>query len=673
MQNPDELPPAHSEVPPPESDADQLPELDRTISSPTDYAPSPTPVPPLSALRQNLNNAFRIAFFVRVPEQQMPVSLWQAMCFAFLSMTVPVIWALVVVGDAGEWNLYALPAVLFHIPVLLFAAALIAYAIPRLDQVLAFFQAFLMIGFVIDLVYYTLFFIFYRLPDGFEARAGYSSIYYGCAIWMAFACAVAATRLAGAVPNSRAAPLIVSMLLIALPLSTVYRDRSLWEHDYSKDDAAPAARNDITAEDNFYRQPEILEHELAAVLPQRKGIVDVYFIGMAGYGNQDVFRREVDSVSALFRERFDADGRTVRLINNPKLAASAPVASVTSLAASLQRVAQQMDKDEDVLVLFLTSHGSQTHRFSLDLWPLQFKELDPATLRSLLDESGIKHRVVVISACYSGGFVDALKDDDTLVITASAPDRNSFGCSNENEWTYFGKAYFDEALRTTTSFTKAFEIAKPVIAERETAQKYTASNPQMAVGKNIVAKLERLQFELANPKSRDAIAVVSAARPENDAAARYAALRYDRDTVAHQVSVCKATAHAFGPDVVITTQPNAYGGLNPDSPLWPRLVGSWKRYVDNVCDRTRDPIQLQTTYAQFLRDAVSADELDVLLRFVETPTGKRWLKADKAADRSMTGEITRMQSENQASLYKIFMEEQQDVLKAFREKSKAKQ
>ena len=129
-----------------------------------------------------------------------------------------------------------------------------------------------------------------------------------------------------------------------------------------------------------------------------------------------------------------------------------------------------MDGDEDVLVLFLTSHGSADFKFSLELWPIEFKTLDPATLRAILDESGIKNRVVVISACYSGGFVEKLRDDRTLVITAAAAGKNSFGCDNMAEWTYFGRAYFDEALRKTYSFTQAFELAKPLIEERERAQ-----------------------------------------------------------------------------------------------------------------------------------------------------------------------------------------------------------
>jgi Peptidase C13 family len=207
--------------------------------------------------------------------------------------------------------------------------------------------------------------------------------------------------------------------------------------------------------------------------------------------------KEVNAVSRLFRERFGAEGKIVQLVNNRKSSASSPLATTTSLRAALQRMAEVMDKDEDLLFLFLTTHGSRSHRLALDFWPLQLHELHPARLRGMLDESGVRNRVIVVSACYSGGFVDALRNEHTLVISASAPDKNSFGCSDEAEWTYFGKAYFDEALRKTHSFVTAFELAKPVIAEREREQGYQPSDPQMALGEEIKPKLLLLERQLA--------------------------------------------------------------------------------------------------------------------------------------------------------------------------------
>jgi hypothetical protein len=287
-------------------------------------------------------------------------------------------------------------------------------------------------------------------------------------------------------------------ILLAIPLTWIERERSLW-HEVGQDEtsAAPGVKQAPLNEDVLYGQAKLLEQELAAVRPSRRDTIDIYFIGVGGYAPQDVFMKEVNAVSRLFRERFGAEGKIVRLINNRKSSDSSPLATVTSLRASLRRMADIMDKDEDLLFLFLTSHGSRTHHLSLDFWPLQLHELDPASLRDMLDESGIRDRVIVVSACYSGGFIDALRNENTLVISASAPDKNSFGCSDEAEWTYFGKAYFDEALRKTYSFVRAFELAKPIIAEREREQGYQPSDPQMALGADIKSKLSRLERQLA--------------------------------------------------------------------------------------------------------------------------------------------------------------------------------
>ncbi|WP_273703174.1 C13 family peptidase, partial [Candidatus Accumulibacter vicinus] len=287
--------------------------------------------------------------------------------------------------------------------------------------------------------------------------------------------------------SRRLAVVAAAGLLLGVPPSVVYHDRSLWIEAHDEEAGGDFERKylSLVAEDAFYLQPRLLERELAALKPGRPGVTDLYFVGAAGYSRQDVFMTEVRSVAELFRERFATEGRSVLLINNPKSVADSPIASTTSLGLTLRRIGAIMDRDEDILFLFLTSHGSQDHKFVLDFWPMRFNTLDPRRLRELLDESGIKRRVVVISACYSGGFIDALKDDNTLVITAAAADRNSFGCSNEADFTYFGKAYFDEALRQTYSFVEAFEKARPVIAARESREDFPESDPRLYLGEAI--------------------------------------------------------------------------------------------------------------------------------------------------------------------------------------------
>ena len=109
---------------------------------------------------------------------------------------------------------------------------------------------------------------------------------------------------------------------------------------------------------------------------------------------------------------------------------------------------------------------------------------------------------MLISACYSGGFIDALADEHTLVITAARADRRSFGCTDENEFTDFGRAYFKEALPQSGSFQEAFRRAEALVGEWEkpgpkaaaaagAAGKDEPSLPQMKSAPAIDAYLRR--------------------------------------------------------------------------------------------------------------------------------------------------------------------------------------
>jgi len=171
-----------------------------------------------------------------------------------------------------------------------------------------------------------------------------------------------------------------------------------------------------------------------------------------------------------------------------------PLASTHNLLAALDQVALRMDKDEDVLFLFLTSHGTPGV-LAVSFDPLQLNDLTVRSLRSMLDRSGIKWRVIVISACYSGSFIEPLKNE-TMIVTAARHDRASFGCANENEFTYFGRAYFDQALRKTYSFTSAFETARTTVGKWEKDEDLKPSLPQIYIGPAIRPKLAEVEERL---------------------------------------------------------------------------------------------------------------------------------------------------------------------------------
>jgi hypothetical protein len=153
-------------------------------------------------------------------------------------------------------------------------------------------------------------------------------------------------------------------------------------------------------------------------------------------------------------------------------------ATIESLALTLRDTKRTMDVDKDILFLILTSHGS-TDGLAV-VAGRRNETLSPSALADILERTGIKHRVVVISACYSGIFISRIANADTLVITAADANHSSFGCEDRADWTYFGDAFFNVALRQSTRLKDAFFVARSLVSNRELRNGFVPSHPQMA-------------------------------------------------------------------------------------------------------------------------------------------------------------------------------------------------
>jgi hypothetical protein len=198
-----------------------------------------------------------------------------------------------------------------------------------------------------------------------------------------------------------------------------------------------------------------------------------------------VFESEARGAARVLGQWFGATVQPIIRFNSKRRAS----ATVASLAASVRTAGAAMAPEKDVLALVLTSHGSPD---GLAIVAGRREDtLTPSDLRTILDTSGAKYRVVIISACYSGVFVPALADPRTLVITAAGADRPSFGCEDGATWTYFGDAFFNQALRSAPTLEAAFETARRLVTARERSEGYEPSNPQMAGGSEVLALLAR--------------------------------------------------------------------------------------------------------------------------------------------------------------------------------------
>jgi hypothetical protein len=307
--------------------------------------------------------------------------------------------------------------------------------------------------------------------------------------------------------RGRLAALTTSLLALSVVSIWYFNDRP-WEAIADPGERRPRL---ALSQETFERQQELWEEAVDSLAPQREGVVDVYGLVFAPYAHEDVFLRESAMVADVLAGRFEAQGRVLRLLNHATTAHTLPWATPLNLQRAVAALAERMDREQDVLVVYLTSHGASNFRLAAEHWPLQVPWLTPQDLREALDAAGIRHRVVAVSACYSGGWIEPLAGDTTLVMTAADPDHTSYGCGRKSELTFFGRAVFHEQLRATHSFEEAFAAAVPVIRRREeeAGKPDGFSNPQISVGSRIRPVLDALARRLDRGEERGARAAES--------------------------------------------------------------------------------------------------------------------------------------------------------------------
>ena len=256
-----------------------------------------------------------------------------------------------------------------------------------------------------------------------------------------------------------------------------------------------------TLELGLLAQGRLLDEALANV-PASTPAVELYSLTLGGDGKQSVFLRESDYVSNMLASRFGAYGQ-IRLVNHRDHLSDRPMATRENLRRAALTLAERSGP-EDLLFIYLTSHGTHEHELVLDQPRMELADLPADELAAVLAPLKNRDKIIVISACYSGGFLPALKDNRTLVMTASQADRVSFGCSEEADFTYFGDALFAQALNQTDDLEHAFKLAKATVAERELADNFEASEPQIWAPKGVLARWQVLRKQQARKALQNA-------------------------------------------------------------------------------------------------------------------------------------------------------------------------
>jgi len=275
-------------------------------------------------------------------------------------------------------------------------------------------------------------------------------------------------------------------------------------------EAGPELQRGVSAA-TMREQQRRLDAALAALAPQTPGNPDAYVVSIA-LDSDPVFAREAREAARVLATRYGAQTRTLVLAGPDGVRDDAPHGSISALVLALSHIGSLMEPSEDVLVLYTTSHGMDLG-LAYHYGDSGYGILSPARLKAALEEAGIRRRVLILSACYSGVFVPVLASPDTAILTAAASTRTSFGCAAENDWTFFGDALINRALRQPVGLEDAAKLAGRSVAEWEITARLLASLPQTRIGAGAKGWLP--QIEAGMPR----IASAPVGRPAFDPAA----------------------------------------------------------------------------------------------------------------------------------------------------------
>jgi hypothetical protein len=121
--------------------------------------------------------------------------------------------------------------------------------------------------------------------------------------------------------------------------------------------------------------------------------------------------------------------------------------------------------------------------------------LPPALMDDMVQSAcGVRPTIVIISACFSGVFIDAMKANNRMILTAARPDRSSFGCGESDRYPYFDTCVL-KVWPDVHDFAAIGPKVQACVAARETELGATPpSEPQLYIGPGLRPILPLMVF-----------------------------------------------------------------------------------------------------------------------------------------------------------------------------------
>jgi hypothetical protein len=437
----------------------------------------------LVSLLHNLVAGLRLVLFMRVDRGAFRIGLAPWLLMIAFSATLDVLLDGLRTGPDARLSLLGLDGELFALGLLMLTSGVIAVLFRDVGMFVALP--------IVTLASFPLLQVVHAAPAiaDIELPAPWDlALELAIVAWM-IVVSMRAVRVVSEAPASRRTlRAIGGGLLLSLPLwfAPLAGPTDSWwssgEPSAGGDGGSNPASEPVMAAQSF-----LLDHAIDDLEDERAGVTDLYYVGFAPDSRHDGFRDELDMARHALDERFGTQGRSLSLLNNRDTVAEVPYATLTNLRRVLLEIGDMIDADEDVVMVYVTGGATSAHGLAAVLPPLDLVALTPAGLKQILDTAGIRFRVVVVSTCAAGAWVEALQDDDTAVFAWPPGDAQSIGCEGGSAPSAFATALFDRALRSADSLPGAFDqVTQALVAQGLPA-------PQLVAGTGIEQQLVRIR------------------------------------------------------------------------------------------------------------------------------------------------------------------------------------
>lgn len=426
----------------------------------------------------NLRAGARLALFAPVRRQDFRLDVAQLLLFFVVSALVDnaADWIRAGPGATLDWAAFGAEAASFA--VLLLAAAILAWLFSEASVLVALP--------IIVLASFPLLQIANLAPNWLATRDDTApwiaeAAYYLLLAW--FLALLWRSSYVALEPGPRRTwKAFAGALLLAVPLMIpdgVLPDTSWWASDVAPRalDATNPASEPVLA-----LQRELQEEALGGLDDHTDGESDLYFVAFAPDGNP-VWRSKVARAKRTMDEHWGTQRRSLAYLNDASTLTELPIATISHLREALDEIGSAIDADDDIVMVYVAGRSNADGSLRASLPPLSLVPLSGPGLSHLLTQAGIRWRIIIVAACITQPFVDALADDQTVVV--AAPPQPS-DCRDSSGLTGFSDTLFAETLMTSTPLATTFEAVKRKLDAN-------GAGPVVHVGSAIAEQLARLR------------------------------------------------------------------------------------------------------------------------------------------------------------------------------------